>query len=68
LPLGVWNVREHVRAALQEPALRVGSLPELNEVIRSSFSIPLARWLTQSAVLHEARTQRRLDDWMGPPN
>ncbi len=68
LPLGVWNVREHVRAALQEPSLHLGSLPELNEVLRATFSIPLDRWLAQSAVLHETRTQRRLDDWLGTAN
>jgi DNA repair protein NreA len=67
LPLGVWNVREHVRAALHEPALRLASLEELYGVIRSTFAIPLERWLHQSAVLHEARTQRRLDDWLGAP-
>jgi DNA repair protein NreA len=64
LPLGVWNVREHVRAALLEPAIRLGTLTELSGLIRSTFAIPLERWLLQSAVLHEARTQRRLDDWL----
>lgn len=63
LPLGVWNVREHVRAALSQPPEKVGSLPELSERIRQSFAIPLPRWLATSALLHEARTQRRLDDW-----
>lgn len=63
LPLGVWNVREHVRAALREPGEPVATLPELVERIGSTFEIPLARWLRQSAVLHEARTQRRLDAW-----
>jgi len=65
LTLGVWNVREHVRAALQEPALRLSSLPELNQVLQTTFSIPLDRWLAQSAVLHETRTQRRLDTGSG---
>jgi DNA repair protein NreA len=68
LPVGVWNVREHVRAAMQERPTRVGSLPELHELLRATFSIPLDRWLAQSAVLHEARTQRRLDDWVGVAN
>ncbi len=64
LPLGVWNVREHVRAAMRTPAERLASLSELGERIRSTFTIPLDRWLRTSAVLHEARTQRRLDDWL----
>jgi DNA repair protein NreA len=64
LPLGVWNVREHVRAAMRSAPERLASLAELDERIRSTFAIPLPRWRASSAVLHEARTQRRLDDWL----
>ena len=63
LPLGVWNVREHVRRAVTAPPERIPSLAELVERIGSTFAIPLPRWLAQSALLHEARTQRRLDEW-----
>jgi DNA repair protein NreA len=66
LPLGVWNVREHVRAALHARPERLAGLAELEERIRMTFAIPLARWKVASAVLHEARTQRRLDDWLAP--
>ncbi len=66
LPLGVWNVREHVRAALQRPAEHVPDLPALLDRLRSTFEIPLERWLLQSALLHEVRTQRRLDEWVVP--
>ncbi|MCI4360051.1 MAG: Nre family DNA repair protein [Thermoplasmata archaeon] len=64
LPLGVWNVREHVRAALATAPERLPDLPALLQRIGSAFAIPLERWLLQSAVLHEARTQRRLDDFL----
>jgi hypothetical protein len=63
LPLGVWNVREHIRAALTSAPEPLAGLPELSERIRSYFAIPLERWLATSALLHEARTQRRLDEW-----
>ena len=53
LPLGVWNVREHVRAALQRPPERFGTLSELSMAIGSTFAIPLERWLKASAVLHD---------------
>jgi len=66
LPLGVWNVREHVRAALARPPTRLQGLAELYGAIRQTFAIPLDRWLRTSAVLHEARTQRRLDAWLPP--
>jgi len=64
LPLGVWNVREHVRAAMHQPAESAASLGEFFGKIAESFAIPLDRWLRSSALIHEARTQRRLDDWL----
>ncbi len=64
LPLGVWNVREHVRAALTGVPERLASLAELSQRISAAFAIPLQRWLRQSALLHEARTQRRLDQYV----
>ena len=66
LPLGVWNVREHVRAALQRPPERLAGMPELLQRVGEGFAIPLDRWLATSAVLHDARTQRRLDAWLAP--
>jgi len=66
LPLGVWNVREYVRAALRQPPERLSTLQELLERIGSTFTIPLPRWLAQSALLHEARTQRRLEEFDRP--
>jgi DNA repair protein NreA len=68
LPLGVWNVREHVRAALHRAPERLATLPELIQRIGTTFAIPIDRWLRASAVLHEARTQRRLDAWTEPRN
>ncbi|MCI4348955.1 MAG: Nre family DNA repair protein [Thermoplasmata archaeon] len=64
LPLGVWNIREHVRAALARPPEHFGSLGSVIERIGQAFAIPLARWMAQSALLHEVRTQRRLDDFL----
>lgn len=64
LPLGVWNVREHVRQAVRQPYEVLASTQELLERISGAFAIPLARWLRTSAVLHEHRTQRRLDAWL----
>jgi DNA repair protein NreA len=66
LPLGVWNVREYVREAMRRPPERLASLTELGERLSAGFAIPLERWLRASAVLHEARTQQRLDRWLSP--
>ncbi len=63
MPLGVWNVREHVRAALRTRPAAVADVKELSQRIRSTFAIPLERWLGSSALLHAARTQRRLEEF-----
>jgi DNA repair protein NreA len=68
LPLGVWNVREHVRAALGTPPVRLPTLAALRALIGQRFAIPLPRWLAASAVLHDAATQRRLDAWASGPH
>lgn len=64
LPLGVWNVREHARAALLRPPERLADLAQLYARMGSTCAIPLERWLATSALLHSARTQRRLDDFL----
>lgn len=63
MPLGVWNVREHIRAALARPLEPVSGLNELAERIGSFFTIPRDRWLRQSSLLTSARTQRRLEEF-----
>ena len=63
LPLGVWNVREHVRRALTERPTPVGSLRELAGTIGEFFAIPFARWIAHSSLLHAAKTQRRLEEF-----
>ncbi|HEV2429055.1 MAG TPA: hypothetical protein VGV64_04305, partial [Thermoplasmata archaeon] len=64
LPVGVWNVREHVRAAFQTAPERHPTLASVLTRASSFFAIPLVRWLRQSALFHELRTQRRLDDYL----
>ena len=63
MPLGVWNVREHVRAALRRPLEPVADMVDLAERIGQFFVIPRERWLRQSAILRATRTQRRLEEF-----
>lgn len=64
MPVGVWNVRENVRAALKT---RPHSFETLNLALQhvvSHMDIPLERWISSSAVLTDMMTQRRLDDYV----
>jgi hypothetical protein len=62
LPVGVWNVRENVRAALRKSPKRFRSLKEALAHISTIMDIPVSRWIKNSAVLKDALYQKRLDD------
>ena len=63
MPLGVWNVREHVRAALREPYLTFPSLSAALGHVGSRLEIPMRRWISQSRVLRFGLQQRTLADF-----
>ena len=62
LPVGVWYVRENVRAALRKSPKRFRSLKEALAHISTIMDIPVSRWIKNSAVLKDALYQKRLDD------
>jgi hypothetical protein len=63
LPVGVWNVREHVREALRRPPFRYDSLQAALGHVERLMDIPLKRWITVSGVLKDRLYQRRLEDF-----
>ncbi len=60
MPVGVWNVREHVREALRgEPA----EFADLNSALRHAslkLEIPIATWIKNSTLLKKQLFQKRL--------
>ncbi|MGA9140791.1 MAG: Nre family DNA repair protein [Methanocella sp.] len=63
MPVGVWNVRENVRAALKGPCERFNSLETALTHIQTKFDIPISRWTRNSFILKDSRFQRRLTDF-----
>jgi hypothetical protein len=63
MPLGVWNVREHVRATLKQQPERLGSMEEVHERVKGFLAIPLPNWLMQSHWLAEWKVQKRLEEF-----
>jgi len=63
LPVGVWNVREAVRAALKREYTKCESLKEVLEEIRKFMDIPVERWIKNSAILKDLLMQRRLEEF-----
>ncbi len=65
LPVGVWNVRENVRAALRSVPKQFRTLKEALTHISTVMDIPMSRWIKNSAILKDALYQRRVDDGWG---
>ena len=65
MPLGVWNVREHVREALRRPPSLFASLEEALAHLGGRLDIPMARWIRQSDLVRFGLRQRTLEDFDG---
>lgn len=63
MPVGVWNVRESVRAALRTMPIEFNSLQETLNYAMSKLTVPLNRWLQNSQTLQEKLLQRRITDF-----
>ncbi len=64
MPVGVWNVRENVRHALQTLPYRYESLEGALQHVDRVMEIPRNRWIRNSGILKDWMTQRRLDDFL----
>jgi len=64
MPVGVWNVRENVRAALKSIPGRFHSLNDAFEYISTRLVIPEQRWIKESTVLKDTLFQKGLEDFL----
>ncbi|MFQ6009852.1 MAG: Nre family DNA repair protein [Candidatus Aenigmatarchaeota archaeon] len=64
MPVGVWNVRQSVRAALKEKPLKFATLKEALEHIGKKMDISVETWIRQSAVLRDTMHQRKITDFV----
>jgi len=65
LPVGVWNVRENVRAALRTNPRTFRTLKDALTHASTVLDIPMSRWIKSSAILKDALYQRRITDTWG---
>lgn len=64
LPVGVWNVRENVRAALRNKPRKFNVMGEALSFISSKLEIPMKRWIKNSGILKHRLYQRKLEDFL----
>lgn len=60
IPLGVWNVRENVRAALMQQPKGFQTLKDSLNYIRTKLALPIERFTNESMLLKTAAQQTRL--------
>ena len=59
IPLGVFNVRENIRSAMNEPYLEFEDMKTSLDYISSNLKLPLDKFVKQSDVLRELLTSRQ---------
>ncbi|MEM7813862.1 MAG: Nre family DNA repair protein [Candidatus Aenigmatarchaeota archaeon] len=60
MPVGVWNVREHVRQALRSEPLKFDTLAGALRHVQSRLEIPLKVWMENSRLFRALSAQKAL--------
>jgi hypothetical protein len=70
VPMGVFNVRENVRGAMQQPAQEFEDIRSALSHISETFSLTMTRFIEEGALLQETIRQRqcRLSDFSSAAN
>jgi DNA repair protein NreA len=70
VPMGVFNVRENVRSAMNQPALEFEDIRSALGHIGSRFTLPIQRFIDEGELLRTMTRQRQctLKDFLGKVN
>jgi hypothetical protein len=64
MPVGVWNVREHVRETLQKEPIILHSTAEMFDLVKSRLEIKAKDWLANSRILKDLISQKRINEYV----
>jgi hypothetical protein len=64
LPLGVWFVRENVRSMFSQNPVVFDDLKSSLMFLKGFLTVPIARWMEESAILRDTVVQRRMDEYL----
>ena len=64
MPVGVWNVREHVRETLQTTPVVLNTRGEMFEYIKDKLEIKLKDWVNNCTLLKHLAYQRGISDYI----
>ena len=66
VPMGVFNVRENVRSAMQQPACEFEGIRPALQYLREKFTLPVSRFIEEGPLLQSVIRERqcRLGDFL----
>ncbi len=64
MPVGVWNVREHVRETLETEPQILYTMNEMFDCVKSRLDIKPKDWITNSVILRDLISQRRINEYI----
>lgn len=63
IPLGVWFVREQLRAMLKSKPYSFSNMEQALEFAMSNLTIPLHNWVAKSRILQDVRYQKKISEY-----
>ncbi|MEI7960995.1 MAG: Nre family DNA repair protein [archaeon] len=63
VPLGVWQIRENVRAALKEKPLEFTNIDLALDFLKTKLTVPIEQYKKKSALITHFKSQTRLSQW-----
>ncbi|MFQ5941374.1 MAG: Nre family DNA repair protein [Nitrososphaerales archaeon] len=63
IPLGVWFVREQLRAMLDSRPYRFGSIEKALEFALNNLTIPIHKWIAKSRILQDTMYQKKIIEY-----
>ncbi|MDD3159447.1 MAG: Nre family DNA repair protein [Candidatus ainarchaeum sp.] len=63
VPLGVWQIRENVRAALKEKPLEFSTFDLALNFLSTKLVVPIAQYKKKSNLIKHFKFQKRLNEW-----
>jgi hypothetical protein len=63
LPLGVWFVRENIRAMFKKNHTEFEGLGQCLAYLSRFLTVPIKKWTEESAILRDSILQKRMDDY-----
>ena len=64
VPVGVWNIREHLRESLKKEPTVLNNINDIYNLISKYLTVPVKNWKENSKILKGILTQKRINEYI----